>query len=75
MGDLQQKLIDIYSRPDVEGLEEGLSVADAHKELQRLGFRTVSEADVKKMVENLSGEGHLYGTTDEYHYKSTGRLS
>jgi replication factor A2 len=71
-GDLQQKLIDIYSRPDVEGLEEGLSVADAHKELQRLGFRAVSEADVKKMVENLSGEGHLYSTTDEYHYKSTG---
>ncbi|CAG7830440.1 unnamed protein product, partial [Allacma fusca] len=31
----------------------------------------VSEKDVRAAVEFLSGEGHVYSTTDDEHYKCT----
>jgi hypothetical protein len=52
-------------RPQVEQLKEGLSAADALKQLQHMGFRDVSEVQVKKIVKMLFEEGRLYGTTDD----------
>ncbi|CAM9377411.1 unnamed protein product [Phaeothamnion confervicola] len=50
------------------GGETGISIQTA---VQQLGPRGVTAAEVREIVGQLAGEGHLYSTTDEEHFKST----
>eukprot|EP00271_Cylindrocystis_brebissonii_P015782 TRINITY_DN38793_c0_g1_i1.p1 TRINITY_DN38793_c0_g1~~TRINITY_DN38793_c0_g1_i1.p1 ORF type:complete len:315 (+),score=78.22 TRINITY_DN38793_c0_g1_i1:468-1412(+) len=64
--DLQGRLLAAYEDPNVQMREEGMSFREAAGKVP--GF---SLADVKKAVDFLVNEGHLYSTVDDEHFKST----
>ena len=59
----QAKMMELFMNSS--DTESGLALDDI---AQKLGL---SMSDVKKHVDYLSGEGHIYSTIDELHYKST----
>ena len=48
--------------------DSGMSVMDITQQLSPQG---ITEQQIRAAIEFLSGEGHLYSTVDENHYKST----
>mmetsp|Transcript_20058 Transcript_20058/g.33114 ORF Transcript_20058/g.33114 Transcript_20058/m.33114 type:complete len:280 (+) Transcript_20058:52-891(+) len=70
---LDTKVMEIFNQPEVEDLDEGL---DANQVLEKLkgcpGYTGTGLEIVKKCIDGLALEGHLYSTVDEDHFKSTG---
>ncbi len=67
-GDLtpaQQKVLDVFNQ---DSSDQGLTVAQVQ---QALGGQ-IAPLEVGQAVDQLNNDGHLYTTTDEYHFKSTG---
>ena len=48
--------------------DNGFSVDDVARQLQGTG---IGLSEVREAANYLVGEGHLYATTDETHFKST----
>jgi len=66
-----RKVLQIYSSPEVDDSDEGLSVIQVLQRLQAKGIKS-SEDMVRNAINVLSNEGQLYSTIDEHHFKSTG---
>ncbi len=67
-GDLtpaQQRVLDVFNQ---DSSDQGLTVVQVQK---TLGGQ-ITPLEVGQAVELLNNDGHLYTTTDEYHFKSTG---
>ncbi len=67
-GDLtpaQQRVLDVFNQ---DSSDQGLTVVQVQ---QALGGQ-IAPLEVGQAVELLNNDGHLYTTTDEYHFKSTG---
>ncbi len=67
-GDLtpaQLKVLHIFNQ---DSSDQGLTVA----QVQRALGGQIAPLEVGQAVELLNNDGHLYTTTDEYHFKSTG---
>lgn len=54
-----------FIRQEGDGLDDGASVPRC---VQMLQARS-SEYDIRKVIEDLAAEGHIYSTIDENHYK------
>jgi len=63
---LQRQVLTLFERSPAQADERGTGVDDI-----RHMMPTASEAEIRKAIEVLSSEGHLYSTTDEEHYKTT----
>lgn len=66
LDNVQQKVIAIFQSGGDS--ESGVSVQAATEQLAPEG---ITEQQIRAAIEFLSGEGHLYSTVDENHYKST----
>ena len=62
---LQDKVLAEFSK---SADESGMDIKDVIKAMESQG---VNGAQVREAVEYLAGEGHLYSTIDEEHFKST----
>lgn len=60
---LQQKVLKVF---EADSSDQGASIDYVCQQ-----FPNVSRMDIKKAVEYLSDEGHLYSTVDDDHFKST----
>ena len=62
---LQDKVLAEFSK---SADESGMDIKDVIKAMESQG---VNGAQVREAVEYLAGEGYLYSTIDEEHFKST----
>lgn len=65
MGNALKDLVMDFIRLEGEMSERG---ADIRKCIQQLKLQNHSESDIRRVVEDLSGEGHIYSTIDDDHY-------
>jgi len=66
--DVQIRVIQIFQSHRGWNSESGVSIQAAVEVLAPLG---ITEPQIRAAIEYLSGEGHIYCTVDENHYKST----